>query len=135
MIATVGRVAQHRNGGGAEPYLSLFCTGVDGTRLHALLFAEPGRVAVFNLDDPTERRCGGQYEHDLRAIAADIGLPFDSVDPLDSLHARAASVLTLVRQRRAEMPPGPDRAKLRAIGRHLDHAVHAMLRAIERAKA
>ena len=92
-------------------------------------------MAVFNLANPTDRLCAGTYEHDLRAIATDVGLPYDNSDPLDTLHDRAAAVLALVRRRRAETPPGPDRAKLRGIGRHLDTAVHAVERAIERAKA
>jgi len=133
MIASVERVAQHRNGKGSEPYLSIFCTTCAGLRLHAVLFAEPGRCAVFNLINPSDRLCAGTYEADLRAIAADVGLPYDNADPLDALHDRATAVLALVRKRRAETPPGPDRAKMRGIGRHLDRAVHSVKSAVERA--
>lgn len=137
MIASVERAAQHRNGGGAQPYISLFFTDVADRKLHALVFAEPGRVAVFALDDPGERVCGGKYEPDLRTAIAEIGLPFDMGDPLEALHDRAVTMRDMVRKRRADTPPGPEhgRAKLRAIGRHLDSAVHAIARAIERANA
>jgi hypothetical protein len=134
MIASVERAAQHRNGKGALPYISIFATTCAGLKIHALLFAEPGRIAVFNLDDPTQRLCAGTYEHDLRAAVADIGLPIDGGDPLEVLYERAVHILGLVRQRRAESPSGPLRAKFRGMGRHLDTAVHALARAIERAK-
>lgn len=134
MIASVERAAQHRNGKGALPYISVFATATDGRRVHALLFSEPGRIAVFDLDDPTQRLCAGTYEHDLRAAVADIGLPIDGGDPLEVLHERAVHILGLVRQRRAESPSGPQRAKFRGMGRHLDTAVHALARAIKRAK-
>ena len=135
--SSVERVAQHRNGKGSEPYLSVFFTATSGAKLHALLFAAPSHVAVFDLADPAARLCAGTYEHELRAIAADVGLPYDGRDPLEALHDRATTVLALVRQRRAECPPGPEhgRAKLRAIGRHLDCAVHTIACAMERAKA
>ena len=89
---------------------------------------------MFDLDDPTQRLCAGTYEHDPRAAVAEIGLPIDGGDPLEVLHERAVQILGLVRQRRAESPSGPQRAKFRGMGRHLDAAVHALARAIERAK-
>lgn len=132
-IASVERVAQHRNGKGAEPYLSIFCTSIAGLPMHALLFAEPGRVAVFNLRDPEQRLCGGTYEHDLRTIAAEVGLSFDNRDPLTRVREIAASVLTdVVCTRDAAAPE--HKAKLRAIGRHLERAVGQIDRAIERAE-
>lgn len=134
MIASVERAAQHRNGKGTLPYISMFATTVAGQKLHALIFAEPGRIAMFDLDDPTQRLCAGTYEHALRAAVVEIGPPIDGGDPLEFLHGRAVQILDLVRQRRAESPPGPQRAKFRGIGRHLDTAVHALARAIERAK-
>lgn len=134
-IARIDRAAQHRNGGGALPYISVFFTDVDEVRLHALVFAEPGRVAVFSLDDPTQRVCGGRYEPELRAAIAEIGLPFDMGDPIEALHERAEGLLLVVRQRRSAVEPGPDKARLRAIGRHLDTAKHALARAMERANA
>lgn len=98
MIASVERAAQHRNGKGTLPYISMFATAVAGQKLHALIFAEPGRIAMFDLDDPTQRLCAGTYEHALRAAVAEIGLPIDGGDPLEFLHGRAVQILDLVRQ-------------------------------------
>lgn len=134
MIASVERAAQHRNGKGALPYISMFATTVEGRKLHALIFAEPGRIAVFDLDDPTQRLCAGTYEHDLRAAVAEIGLPVDGGDPLEFLHARTCAALEQTRALRGATPSGPDKAKLRYIGNQIEDAAHSLRRAIERAK-
>lgn len=135
-IASVERAAFHRNGGGAEGYTTLFFTASGGRKLHALVFAEPGRVAVFDLADPTARLCGGWYEHDLRAAIEDIGLPGGPGDPLAFLRERAGDLLTrVVEQRDAALVEQPYKAKLRGIGRHLERAVRSLDAAIERAKA
>lgn len=129
MIASVERAAQHRNGKGSLPYISMFATTVDGRKVHALIFAEPGRIALFDLDDPTQRLCAGTYEPDLRTAVAEIGLPFDSGDPLEFLHARTLAALE---QARALRDAG--HGKARCIARNLETAARAFGRAIERAK-
>jgi hypothetical protein len=133
LIASVKRVAQHRNGT-AAPYANVLFDTINAERLQALVFDAPGVLVVTKVGYPEEKYDGSVYEPELRAALEEVGLPIEH-DPLGALHNRVSQLLTLVRQRRSETPAGPDhgRAKLRAIGRHLDTAKHAIARAMERA--
>lgn len=70
----VRRIAYHTNMGGAEPFHVVLFVSEDSRRMMATVFAEPGRVAVMDLDRLAQGTIeyalnswpGGQYEKALR---------------------------------------------------------------------
>jgi len=132
-IASVERVAQHRNGPGAEPYLSVHFTDEHGCKLHAAVFEPAGHLAVFAVDDPTRRIAGDWYEADLRTVAAEVGLPYNN-DPLRALRDHAAVMLTRAVEVR-DAAPVDEKTLPRGIARNLERALRYIDAAMERAKA